>query len=511
MKQEAELLRKESNVITVDPRESFPSFHVCQFQILSIIVGNNHWFHDTSFMDESYGKISNYIPDLKRDQLISVVPKVFPEGKKYDKLKKKIYLQIRQSLSTEQINKLEEYLKINASEQWEIVEESLKKVCTDQRKARKLLECFALICKDGLPMIFTRVLKLYKQDDISAFGSVLKNGSIDSLMCSALERANASEIIIKNGYNKEMIGNVVMIGECYYCGFDEIRDMDYFHEVDGWFVDITDNRRKLQKIDDDYPAQYTFQRLNFIENKHAWRKKLKQIDAVNFEMRIQYDHEMFEGVKNHMLEIIRGEDFAQWTKEKEITLWYGVKDHDKLVDTRLLKAEIIRLNNKINVLESMQKEQQELQSSQEQELESSQQQELESSEQHELKSSEQQELPSSEQQELESSQQQELPSSQQQELESLQQQELKSSEQQELESSEQQELKSSEEQELESSQQQELPQQQQLPLPEQQQLPLPEQQQLPLPEHQASQLQLQQASQLQLQQESQIQQVSQEA
>ena len=347
MQQEQKLLKKESRIALIDPRDPFTLFQVDEFQILSVVLGRNGWIYDQCFFTTEYGTIDNFCR-LKRDQIITIAPKLWL--KEYVEQKNQIYyaLQFRLADNEEELMNLQNYVKNYDSIRWRKMKAKLNQLDI-VNKARALLSEYRMICGKGEPMLQTRVLRHYSRDKLNECNNVIKEGSIDPLMRHALRDCEIESLY---GYNAKLIGNVIMIGVCYFYDWHEVHEVDYSNEVDGFCVEITDDENQLSQFRAAFPIVWRVKRLSADDN-YLWKKSLREggdklkndngRQKKYHQMKITYDGGLFHRAKDDLLEIVRNENVEQWMDEKQLTLWYGVKDDDKLHDVRRLKKEVKRL------------------------------------------------------------------------------------------------------------------------------------------------------------------------
>ena len=384
MKSEQELLMARSKTIILDLKYPFVSFHVCQFQILSIIVGNVGWIYDQYRRSQKYGHVSHYC-ELKEDQAIFLVAEFWADD--VDELIRNIYTKLASSLNASQVDNLYEYIQnyYYKSSRWTKIHAKLEKL-DDTERPRELLRMFRHICHCGYPMIFTRALQFYKKAEVKE-ADVMRRGAIDPMMSDVLGKIENGEKI--PGFNSEKIENVVMIGECYYFGKTEINKSDYYNDMKGWFIEITDNKKALEKIDLDFNVLWDSKKLDYANADWFWSRKLRKISKKNYEMRIRYDRELFAYAKRFLLRIVNGKKMATWLDMKGLGLLCGYHEHAKLENIRIIHHTLTETRRELELARSPPKAKTPPQSPQENESEKEQENEQQNEQENEENESKQ--------------------------------------------------------------------------------------------------------------------------
>ena len=359
MRNESEALKGESKIMLVDIRDPLVAIRVCQFQILSNIIGNIDWIYDQrSKKEEVDGWISNFC-HLRREEAFIIVPKTVK--KKDVGNVEKIYRDLRGRLTQQQSENLSKYLEQHDSEHYNHIKDSVENARNLYERNKKLLAVFQRICNLGLPMIMTRNLQLNKRDVIEE-SPYINQGAVDRMIIKAINKRSAWI----TGYEKDNIENLIMIGECYYFREKELIDNSYCRQIGGWFIEITDKADLMEKIENEYPKDI----IDEDQKSKEWSQKLKKLTIPNhYETRIWYNVRLFKDCKNQLLNIIKGENFQNWiTETAKVTLYYGIGDREKLENIRLLY-------NKLESALSLQ-EQEQKQSDQQQKQPQQQQKQL---------------------------------------------------------------------------------------------------------------------------------------
>lgn len=340
MQEESQSLRLESCVMTVDPRDALAAVFITEFQLLSVVLQRNLWIFDQKHKDDAFkDMILNYC-HLDRDQIFVIFPK---EWNGSAETRRNIYERLANALSVNDVDNLQHYLKMNKSPQYLKIKNKFDDWSCIM-KATEFLKIFRDICEEGIPMIQTRSLHVY-QEEINSL-DIVRQGAIDPLMLEIDE-------VPENDANK--IGNVVMIGECYYYSFYDVINISYIRLEVPFFIAIMDVEEEIEKWRQDYYIGWKSGR----QEGYQWEKRLRiveihsgNMDTEAFEMTMVYDHHCFDRVKEHLLTILRGNHYGDWIKKNRLQLFYGVKDREKLRDIRLLKTANVQYIGRITKLEA---------------------------------------------------------------------------------------------------------------------------------------------------------------
>ena len=370
MKQEAEQLRKESHIIVLDPRYPVETAFLNEIHCLSIVCQRNLWIFDQKCEGGCFGNLINYT-DLKRDKAFIIVPKKWRWS---GELREDIYEKLALKLSMNDVNNLKKYLKNNNAPQWSnlVQENNNFEQWSLLVKAKQFLKIFRKIMDRRLPFIQTRSLYVYGEEEINHLG-VLREGAIDPLLKEISEELKTGEI---PEYDKNKIGTIVMIGECYHIRYEDGNKMSLLkttHLLDvivPFFISITSDQSQIDKWKDVYNVRMESQYLAIpgTGNRFKFGKYLRKdemnLDGVRnaevYEMKIWYDCDICYLFKEDILDIIINDDCEAWRQRNNLTLWYGVNDYSKLLEVRRLKLvnekqakKIIDLENYIHRLEDM--------------------------------------------------------------------------------------------------------------------------------------------------------------
>ena len=351
--------KNESNLIVMELGMDYASIHVSFEQMVCVLLDKHRWFYDQKIKikknsTQKKAWISNWC-EIKRDQCVIVTPLRREECEEED--------------VNNVINKMTKYIEDEDEQKiWEFIDKrepnhghktnaDMMEI-NDKKRKYKLLDLLRQYLEQTRPLIITRCLGIYKEEELNEM-KVIRKGCLSTFMRNIMD-----EIEIK-GNKEKRIGNVVIIDTSYYVipkGMAKTMD-PYPTDIKAFYIPIKFEREELDY--DDYTE--TFQAHDLLEKGDgAWWTKYKRITESQWELKAGYEVLAFENdygrYYDRFSEILTSPHFKSSTNW---TICYGYEEFEKLENMRMLKNEnnkkklqIEALMKKVKELEDLLKQQQ---------------------------------------------------------------------------------------------------------------------------------------------------------